>query len=172
MPHDLQCSDVRVSKKGAFGCRWSHHRYTKLDHLLECGLKGQCQNRVLGCCYNDLDKMSEDIGYAYLNAPNKKKIWTIAGHEFGTDKGVVFIITRALYGLKLAGAAWRAFFAQALTTPESSLCVVMGMSTSSHKRNPMGTGTMKCYWYMLMIYSSYPMIPSPSLTALLHKFAP
>ena len=42
----------------------------------------------------------------------------IAGHEFGTDKGAVFIIMRALYGLKLAGAAWRTFFAQALTRLE------------------------------------------------------
>ena len=67
---------------------------------------------------NDLDIMSADIGNAYLNAPNKEKIWTIAGHEFGTDKGSVFIITRVLYGLKSAGAAWRTFFAQTLTQLE------------------------------------------------------
>ena len=67
---------------------------------------------------NDLDMMSVDIGNAYLKAPNKEKIWTIAGHEFGTDKGVVFIITQPLYGLKSAGAAWRTFFAQALTRLE------------------------------------------------------
>ena len=66
---------------------------------------------------NDLDIMSADIGNTYLNAPNKEKIWMIAGHEFGTDKGVVFI-TRALYGLKLAGAAWRTFFTQVLTRLE------------------------------------------------------
>ena len=53
-----------------------------------------------------------------MNAPNKEKIWMIAGHEFGTDKGAVFIITQALYGLKSAGAAWRTFFAQALTRLE------------------------------------------------------
>ena len=67
---------------------------------------------------NDLDIMSADIGNAYLNAPNKKKIWTVAGHEFGTDKGSVFIITWALYGLMSAGAAWRTFFAQTLTQLE------------------------------------------------------
>ena len=54
---------------------------------------------------NDLDVMSADIGNAYLNAPNKEKIWTVAGHEFGTDKGAMFIISQALYGLKSAGAA-------------------------------------------------------------------
>ena len=42
---------------------------------------------------NDLDVMSADIGNAYLNAPNKEKIWTAVGHEFGTDKGAVFIIS-------------------------------------------------------------------------------
>ena len=42
---------------------------------------------------NDLDVMSADIGNAYFNAPNKEKIWTVTGHEFGTDKGAVFIIS-------------------------------------------------------------------------------
>ena len=67
---------------------------------------------------NDLDVMSADIGNAYLNACNKEKIWTVAGHEFGTDKGAMFIITWALYGLKSARATWRPFFAQALTQLE------------------------------------------------------
>ena len=64
---------------------------------------------------NDLDVMSADIDNAYLNAPIKERIWTVAGPEFGTEQGAVFIITRALCGLKSAGAAWRSFFAQALT---------------------------------------------------------
>ena len=67
---------------------------------------------------NDFDIMSADIGNVCLNAPNKEKIWTVAGHEFGTDKGSVFIITRAIYGLKSAGAAWRTFFTQTLTQLE------------------------------------------------------
>ena len=67
---------------------------------------------------NNLDIMSAETGNTYLNAPNKEKIWMIAGQEFGTDKGAVFIFMRALYGLKLAGAVWRTFFAQALTRLE------------------------------------------------------
>ena len=63
---------------------------------------------------NDLDV----IGNAYLNAPDKEKIWTDAGHEFGTDKGAVFIISQALYGLKSARAAWRTSFTQAPTQLE------------------------------------------------------
>ena len=46
---------------------------------------------------NDLDVMSVDIGNAYLNVPNKEKI--VAGPEFRTKQGMVFIITCALYGL-------------------------------------------------------------------------
>ena len=63
---------------------------------------------------NDLDITSADIGNAYLNAPCREKIWTVAGPEFGDDQGSIMIIGRALYGLKSAGAAWRAFFSQAL----------------------------------------------------------
>ena len=59
--------------------------------------------------------MTADIGNAYLNAPCHEKIWTVAGPEFGTDCGAIFLVTRALYGLKSAGAAWRSFFVQVLT---------------------------------------------------------
>ena len=63
---------------------------------------------------NDLDIYAADIGNAYLNAPCREKIWTVAGPEFGTDAGSVMIIKRALYGLKSSGAAWRAMLAQTL----------------------------------------------------------
>ena len=63
---------------------------------------------------NDLTLVAADIGNAYLNAPNKEKIYTVAGPEFGEDQGTVYLVTRALYGLKSAGAAWRSFFAQVL----------------------------------------------------------
>ena len=63
---------------------------------------------------NGLDCMSCDIGNAYLNAPCREKIWTVAGTEFGSNKGKVMVITRALYGLKTSGASWRAMFAETL----------------------------------------------------------
>ena len=59
--------------------------------------------------------MAADIGNAYLNAPCREKIWTVARQEFGTECGAIFLVTRALYGLKSAGATWRSFFAQLLT---------------------------------------------------------
>ena len=63
---------------------------------------------------NDLDIMACDIGNAYLNAPCREKLWTLAGSEFGSEKGSVMIICRALYGLKSSGASWRAKFADSL----------------------------------------------------------
>jgi len=63
---------------------------------------------------NDLDVFAVDVGNAYLNAPCREKIWTRAGKEFGSDKGCIMIIVRALYGLKSSGAAWRATFAEKL----------------------------------------------------------
>ena len=34
------------------------------------------------------------------------------GTEFGSEKGKVMLVVRALYGLKSSGAAWRKHFAQ------------------------------------------------------------
>ncbi|GFH50414.1 pol protein [Chaetoceros tenuissimus] len=61
---------------------------------------------------NGLDVFACDIGNAYLNANCRKKLWTLAGPEFGSEKGSVMIIARALYGLKSSGAAWRAKLAE------------------------------------------------------------
>jgi hypothetical protein len=63
---------------------------------------------------NDLEVFACDVGNAYLNADCREKLWTIAGSEFGSEKGSVMIIVRALYGLKSSGAAWRARFAETL----------------------------------------------------------
>jgi len=63
---------------------------------------------------NSLDVSSCDIGNAYLNAACREKLWTVAGPEFGSDKGSVMIIARALYGLKSSGAAWRSSLAETM----------------------------------------------------------
>ena len=69
---------------------------------------------LLLAALNDLDLQSGDIENAYLTAPCREKVWTRAGPEFGNDQGKVFIIIRALYGLKSSGAAFRAFLAERL----------------------------------------------------------
>ncbi len=57
---------------------------------------------------NDLDVCAADIGNAYLNADCAERIYTVAGKEFGKAlQGRVLIVSKALYGLKSSGAAWR-----------------------------------------------------------------
>jgi hypothetical protein len=63
---------------------------------------------------NGLDVMACDLENAYLNAPCVEKIWFECGLECGSNKGKVCVIVRASYGLKSAGASWRATLAQAL----------------------------------------------------------
>jgi len=63
---------------------------------------------------NDLQVLAADIGNAYLNAPNRERVYAIAGKEFGSRAGQRVLIVRALYGLKSAGAAWRAHLASSL----------------------------------------------------------
>ena len=63
---------------------------------------------------NGLNIMACDIQNAYLMADCHKKIWTIAGLEFGSEKGTPMIIRKALYGLKLSGAAFWAHLAETL----------------------------------------------------------
>lgn len=63
---------------------------------------------------NDLDVQSSDIENSYLTAPFHEKICTRDGPEFGIDEGKVFIIVRALYGLKSSGASFRSFLSERL----------------------------------------------------------
>ncbi|KAI2489216.1 Reverse transcriptase (RNA-dependent DNA polymerase) [Fragilaria crotonensis] len=63
---------------------------------------------------NDLDVLAGDVTNAYLNAPCREKIWFEGQVETGPDAGKVLVITRALYGLKSSGAAWRADLAATL----------------------------------------------------------
>ena len=54
---------------------------------------------------NYLDIFVRDIVNAYFNSKCGGKLWTEAGTEFGTEKGIVMIISRALYVLRSSGAA-------------------------------------------------------------------
>ena len=58
---------------------------------------------------HNLSVLACDIQNAHLTAPCREKIFTIAGPEFGSQAGNIFIVTRALYGLKSSGAAFRSF---------------------------------------------------------------
>jgi hypothetical protein len=70
---------------------------------------------LLIAALNNLDVRLTDIKNAYLNAPITEKYYVIAGDEFGPElKGRCMKIVRALYGLKSAGAAFRAHLATIL----------------------------------------------------------
>jgi hypothetical protein len=64
---------------------------------------------------NDLDILSTDVQNAYLNAPMKEKLYTMAGLEFGLNNvNHPVLIIRALYGLQSSGAHWREHMASTL----------------------------------------------------------
>ena len=63
---------------------------------------------------NDLKVLGCDIQNAYLTAKCREKCWTVAGPEFGSEEGKIFLIVRALYGLKSSGAAFRALLSEKL----------------------------------------------------------
>jgi hypothetical protein len=63
---------------------------------------------------NGLKLLACDIQNAYLTADCREKIWTRAGPEFGSESGTIFLVKKALYGLKSAGAAFRALLAETL----------------------------------------------------------
>ena len=63
---------------------------------------------------NGLELLACDIQNAYLTADCREKIWTRAGPEFGSESGTIFLVKKALYGLKSAGAAFRALLAETL----------------------------------------------------------
>jgi hypothetical protein len=65
---------------------------------------------------NDLDIQSCDIQNAYISAPCREKRYVIGGKEFGSRAGTIFIIVRALYGLKSAGSAFWSLLREKLSS--------------------------------------------------------
>ena len=71
---------------------------------------------------NDLQVKAGDVLNAYITAPCKEKVWTVLGPEFGSEAGKGAIIVRALYGLKSAGAAFRAHLASFMRQMNYTSC--------------------------------------------------
>ena len=57
----------------------------------------------------DSDIKMFGVRNAYLNTETTEKLYMIAGPELGKDEECTLIITKALYGLKSSGAAYRSF---------------------------------------------------------------
>jgi hypothetical protein len=67
---------------------------------------------LLMAALNDLNVKVGDVLNAYIStAPITKKVWIVLGPEFDIDAGKSAIIVQTLYGLKSAGAAFRAHLA-------------------------------------------------------------
>jgi hypothetical protein len=59
--------------------------------------------------------LSANIQNAYLNAPVKEKLYTIAGKEFGSkNEGRTVLIVQALYGLRSSGKSFQDYLAKHL----------------------------------------------------------
>ncbi len=63
---------------------------------------------------NGLELTGGDIGNAHLEARTKEKVCFRAGPEFGPLEGHMFVIDKALYGLRSSGQRWHAKFADTL----------------------------------------------------------
>jgi hypothetical protein len=99
---------------------------------------------------NDLEVLSADVAGAYLNANVKEKVYTTAGKEFGPDKrGRPVIITRALYGLRSSGKAWRDHMASTLRDFGYSSCKADPDVWMKAKTKPDGFQ----YWSYVLVYT-------------------
>ena len=63
---------------------------------------------------NDLEVKLGNILNAYVQAPVAEKVWTTLGPALGEDARKISVIVRALYGLKLAGAAFQSHLARCM----------------------------------------------------------
>ena len=86
----------------------------KLDSCASVVSRETVRIALLCAALNGLDVLSCDITDACLNAPCTEKLWTEAGAEFGSDKGSVVIMRKAVHGSKHAGQSWRQTLAQTL----------------------------------------------------------
>ena len=102
---------------------------------------------------NDLDVGACDIGNAYLNAPCREKVWFEAGKECGEDAGKAMNITRALYGLRSSGAAWRAMFSNFIINQLSFTST--NVDQDVYRRKSFYTdknGNQVAYYELLLVY--------------------
>ena len=94
--------------------------------------------------------MSADISGAYLNANAGEKVYFIAGKEFGPDKkGRVVVITRALYGLRSSGKAWRDHMSATLRDHGYVSCKADPDVWMKPKMKPDGFK----YWSYILVYT-------------------
>ena len=71
---------------------------------------------------NDLEVKLGNSLNAYIQAPVTEKVWTTLVPKLGKDAQKTALIVRALYGLKLAGAAFRSHLAKCMESSGYQSC--------------------------------------------------
>jgi len=104
---------------------------------------------LLLAALNGLEVKTADVLNAYIPAPNREKVWCVLGPEFGPDWGKKAIIDRALYGLKSAGAAFRAHLADCMRKLGFNPCLADPDLWLKKSFNP---ATKRCYYSYVLIY--------------------
>jgi hypothetical protein len=138
-----------LHKKSKVLCWGTYYRYSSGDDVFKCCFKrDSVQIGFMLAVLNGLDVMACDLENAYLNAPCVEKIWFEGGIECGSDKGKVCVVVRALYGLKSAGASWRATLAQALR----DICFVSTIADPDVWIRPAAREDGYDYYEMLLVY--------------------
>ena len=113
---------------------------------------------------NFLDLQAADIENSYLTAPCSENIWTRARPQFGIGKGNVYIVVRALYGLKSSGAEFRAFLAERLDEMDFKSSVV---GPGVWYREDMKSDCGKYYKYILVYVYDFFLISLDSRSIIL-----
>ena len=71
---------------------------------------------------NGMETWATDVGNAYLEAQTNEKVYIVAGPEFQELENHIFIIHKALYGLKSSGLCWHHRLADCLREMEFFPC--------------------------------------------------
>jgi hypothetical protein len=115
---DIKIDLTRKARLVASG----HRNRNVPSHLTFSSVASRDSVRImlLIAAFNDLQVLSTDIRNAYLNASCREKVHVKVNAElFGKEhQGKFAVIVRALYGLKSAGASWRAHLADEIRTME------------------------------------------------------
>ncbi len=105
--------------------------------LLYASLNGL---RILGC---------DHVTNAYLHAQCKEKIWIEGGPEFGSEEGQVFLIKKALYGLKSSGFSWRTTMSQVVESMGYTSTIA---DPDVYRREAAKTSNGEHYYELVLVY--------------------
>ena len=72
------------------------------------------RNALIIAELNDSGILACDIQNTYLTADCRERVWVVSGTKSLSAAGKNTLVRKALYGLKIYGAAFRAFLAETL----------------------------------------------------------